>query len=37
MELTLGSRLEADSYGTRSEGGVTKAALIGNRVKIGNL
>ena len=35
-ELTQGSRPEADSYGTRSEGGVSKATRIGNRVGIGN-
>ena len=36
MELTLGSGLEVDSDRTRSESGVTKAALIGNHVEIGN-
>ena len=35
-ELTWGSRLEADSDGTRLEGGISKATLIGNRVGIGN-
>ena len=35
-ELTWGSGLEADSYGTRSEGGISKVAQIGNRVGIGN-
>ena len=35
-ELTRGSGLEADWYGTRSEGGVSKATRIGNRVGIGN-
>ena len=35
-ELTRGSRPEADSYETRSEGGVSKVALIGNRIGIGN-
>ena len=28
--------MEADSYRTRSEGGVSKATRIGNRVGIGN-
>ena len=37
MKLTLGSGPEVDSYGTRSEGGVTKATRIGNRVGIGNM
>ena len=36
-EQTQGSRPEADLYGTRSEGGVSKATWIGNRVGIGNL
>ena len=35
-ELTQGSGLEADSYGTRSEGGVSKVTRIGNHVVIGN-
>ena len=35
-ELTRGSGPEANSYGTRSEDDVTKAALIGNCVEIGN-
>ena len=35
-ELTRGSRLEVDSDGTRSEGGVSKETWIGNRVAIGN-
>ena len=35
-ELTWGSGPEVDSYGTRSEGGVSKATQIGNRVGIGN-
>ena len=35
-ELTRGSGPEADSYGIRSEDDITKAALIGNRVEIGN-
>ena len=35
-ELTWESGLEADSYGTRSEGGISKATEIGNRVGIGN-
>ena len=36
-ELTQGSRLEVDSYGTRSEGGISKVTQIGNRVGIGNM
>ena len=36
-EQTQGSRPEADLYGTRSEGGVSKATWIGSRVGIGNL
>ena len=36
-ELTRGSRLEADSDGTRLEDGVTKATWIGNHVGIGNM
>ena len=35
-ELTQGSGPEVDSYGTRSEGGISKATRIGNRVGIGN-
>ena len=35
-ELTWGSRPEADSYGIRPEGDVSKATWIGNRVVIGN-
>ena len=35
-ELTWGSGPEADSYGTRSEGGVSKATQIGNCVGIEN-
>ena len=35
-ELTQGSGPEADSYRTRSEGGVSKATRIGNCVGIGN-
>ena len=35
-ELTRGSGPEADSYGTRSEDGISKATWIGNRVVIGN-
>ena len=35
-ELTQGSRLEAESYRTRSEGGVSKVTRIGNHVGIGN-
>ena len=35
-ELTRGSGPEVDSYGTRSEGGISKAAWIGNHVGIGN-
>ena len=34
--LTWGSRPEVDSYRTRSEGGISKATWIGNRVRIGN-
>ena len=34
-ELTRGSRLEVDSYGTRPDGDVSEAARIGNRVGIG--
>ena len=36
-ELTWGSGLEADLYGTRPEGDITKVAQIGNHVGIGNL
>ena len=35
-ELTRGSGLEADSYRTRLEDGVSEATWIGNRVGIGN-
>ena len=35
-ELTWGSGPEVDSYGTRSEGGISKVTWIGNRVGIGN-
>ena len=35
-ELTRGSGMGADLYGTRAAGDVTKAAQIGNRVVIGN-
>ena len=35
-EPTRGSGPEADSYGTRSEDGVSEATWIGNRVGIGN-
>ena len=35
-ELARGSRPEADSYGIRPEGDVSKATRIGNRVVIGN-
>ena len=35
-ELAQGSRPEADSYGIRLEGDVSKATWIGNRVGIGN-
>ena len=35
-ELTRGSGPEADSYGIRPEGDVSKATQIGNRVGIGN-
>ena len=35
-ELTQGSGQEADSYRTRSEGGVSEATRIGNWVGIGN-
>ena len=35
-ELTWGSRPEADSYGTRSEDGVSKVTRIGNHIGIGN-
>ena len=35
-ELTRGSGTEADSYGTRSEDGVSKVTRIGNRLGIGN-
>ena len=35
-ELTQGSGPEVDSYGTRSEDGVSKATRIGNCVGIGN-
>ena len=35
-ELTQGSGLGVDSYRTRPEGDVTKAAQIGNCVRIGN-
>ena len=35
-ELTRGSGPEADSDGTRSEGGVSKVTWIGNHVAIGN-
>ena len=35
-ELTRGSGPKVDSYGTRSEGGVSKATWIGNCVVIGN-
>ena len=35
-ELTRGSRPEADSYGIRPEGDVSKATRIGNQVGIGN-
>ena len=34
-ELTHGSGMKADSYGTRPEGDVTEAARIGNHVGIG--
>ena len=33
-ELTQGSGLEANSYGTRAVGDVTKAAWIGNGLRI---
>ena len=36
-ELTWGSGPEADSDGTRLEGGVSKATQIGNHVGIGNM
>ena len=36
-ELTWGSRMRVDPYGTRPEGDVTKVAWIGNCVEIGNL
>ena len=35
-ELTQGSGMKVDLYGTRPEGDVTKAAQIGNHVEIGN-
>ena len=35
-ELTHGSGPEADSYGIRPEGDISKATQIGNRVGIGN-
>ena len=35
-ELTRGSGPEADLYGIRPEGDVSKATRIGNRVGIGN-
>ena len=35
-ELTCGSGPEADSYGIRPEGDISKATQIGNRVGIGN-
>ena len=35
-ELTRGSGPEADSYGMRSEGGVSKVTQIGSHVGIGN-
>ena len=35
-ELTHGNKWEADSYGIRLEGDVSKATWIGNRVGIGN-
>ena len=35
-ELAWGSGPEADSYGIRPEGDISKATRIGNRVVIGN-
>ena len=35
-ELTQGSGMKVDSYGTRLVGDVTEVARIGNRVGIGN-
>ena len=36
-DLTRGSGPEADSDGTRLEGGISEATWIGNRVGIGNM
>ena len=35
-ELTQGSGMGVDSYGTRAAGDITKAARIGNHLMIGN-